>query len=293
MPSHADSLLGSAIHTGTWVLNGSLAKLDLSDGVERRIIAGYANVPDVVDKQGEMITRAGLDTAWSDWRKHPEYCMIQVGHTSTPIGKVLFEEVIDSAGKPHKSGMDEYGLYLVAQIRDDTVIANRVWNDVLKEKVRGFSIGGIRLQTPRRECKDGTCYNVLEHFELHETSVIPKPANEWSVFGLLKGELMEVSKVTNEFPDKILVEDFVRVSKTPCTCGKYHVLAKFDVGGLDAFNTESTFVSTEVIDGKEYVPLFDLSLLRPFSLEKGVTAESDVGGFASSHKTDEPKREKH
>ena len=286
--STSDSSLDSSVNSDSWVVDGSFAKLDLSVESSRRIIAGYANVADVVDNQREKVTLPALTDAWGRWSKNPEYCVIMLAHTSTPIAKVLFEDVIDSKGKVHKSGMKGKGLYLVGEVRSDIAVANKVWDDIQRGKVRGFSIGGARLQPPREECNDGVCYNVLEHFELHETSLVPKPANTWSVFGMLKGELAEVSKVTNGFRNGVLVEDFIKVSKTPCKCGKYHILSKFNVDALGIFNTDTTFITTDAVGGKEYVPLFNLSLLRPYSLEPGVTAEVGTGGFTPAPKTDEP-----
>ena len=275
------------------LFEGSFSKLDVSDVPGRRIIAGYANVADVVDKQNEKVTIDALTRSWDKWKANPDYCMIMLMHTSTPVAKIMFEQVTDGAGNVHKSGVDDRGLYLVAEWRDDTVVANKAWKRVESGELRGFSIGGIRL-SKRRECVGDRCFNVLEELEIYETSAVPKPANEWSVFGMLKGDLMELSKISNLFKECVIANDMVKISKTrSCDCGKYHIVLGDGLEGLKpVFETDHTRVIEKEVDGVEYVPMFNLALLRPYSIdEEAVTAESDSGGFESSPKGYEPKKE--
>jgi len=283
----------SSIDDSGWLFEGRFSKVDVVDAPNRRIIAGYANVAGVVDNQNEKVTINALSRAWGRWKAKPEYCMIMLMHTSTPVAKVLFDPVKDGEGNTHQSGVDERGLYLVGEWRDDTVLANRSWKDVESGDLRGFSIGGIRL-SKRRECVGDRCFNVLEDLEIYETSAVPKPANEWSVFGMLKSDLMELSKISNLFKESVIAEDMVKISKTRgCECGKYHIVLGKGLEGLqDVFTTSQTRVVEKEVDGVEYIPLFNLALLRPFSIDETVmTAESDSGGFESSLKKDEPKSE--
>ena len=96
-------------------------KLDLAE-TDGRYIAGYANIVDIIDNQDELVTRQALERAWEGYRKNPEYAFLMLQHQNISIAKVVLEEVIDSDGRVHRSGMDDVGLYLVAKIRDGGIL---------------------------------------------------------------------------------------------------------------------------------------------------------------------------
>lgn len=271
--------------------DGSVKCLKM-DG-SKRYIAGYANVAEVIDSQDEVVGIDVLKDAWNKWKSNPEFCILTLLHSNIPIAKVVFDPVTDSEGNVYKSGVDDKGLYLVAEVRDDIQIANDTWAKIQSGELRGYSIGGQNVIPPVRECKNGKCFRRLKGIELHETGIVPRPANRVSLFTMLKSDTLErLSEITNEIHDSVLKDSVVKVSKQPDIEGKYHLFVE---GGKDCpiykmvsdcllRSNESVTKSTKVVDemdvNVEYVPLFDLALLRPFSV-KSDSPLTEGGGMVA------------
>jgi len=267
-----------------------IQKLDLSEHEgNKRFIAGYANIAGIKDSQDDVVTLEALQNAWSKWKSNPDFCILSLLHTNVPMAKVWFDEVTDTAGRTHRSGMDERGLYIVAQVRDDVTLSDDVWNDIKSGKYRGFSIGGKNLNPQPEICRAGVCTKDITDFELYEVGIVDQPANEVSIFNVLKcDDLAKLAEDTKHLTEKILVEDFAKVSKKPCPNGKhYHVLIKSGFGLETILNDESFTIITEPVEGEEYVTLFDLALLRPHGV---LSAEKRNGGFNPSPLEEEPKK---
>jgi len=267
-----------------------IQKLDLSEHEgNKRFIAGYANIAGIKDSQDDVVTLEALQNAWSKWKSNPDFCILSLLHTNVPMAKVWFDEVTDTAGRTHRSGMDERGLYIVAQVRDDVTLSDDVWNDIKSGKYRGFSIGGKNLNPQPEICRAGVCTKDITDFELYEVGIVDQPANEVSIFNVLKrDDLAKLAEDTKHLTEKILVEDFAKVSKKPCPNGKhYHVLIKSGFGLETILNDESFTIITEPVEGEEYVTLFDLALLRPHGV---LSAEERNGGFNPPSLEEEPKK---
>jgi len=281
-----------AASTGKFTsLEGTLVrKLDISEADNKRFIAGYANIAGIVDSQNEVLTREALEAAWEKFKKSPDFAMCQLMHGNIPIAKIIFEPVVDSKGKVHQSGVDERGLYIVAQVRDDVSIADDVWKRIERGEIRGFSIGGRNLEPQAETCEGDRCFRFIKNLELYEVSIVDRPANRVSLFNILKcdkemrDDLLKLSEATKAFSETVLIEGVVKVSKTPNPDGKYDLYACVERGSrlckelsqylatreglLDRFT-----VVEEMNPDREYINLLDLSLLRPFSLGEGLTAE--------------------
>jgi HK97 family phage prohead protease len=268
----------------------------------RRIIAGYANVADIIDSQNEKMTKEVLTKTWDKFRSNPEFCLINFSHSNLPLGKVVFDPVEDSSGEVHQSGMDERGLYIVSEIRSDINAANAVWKQIENGVIKGYSIAGEHTSPPKIEC-DGTgeCYKVPQSSELWEISVVDSPANKVSLFNMLKGDepetLFKLSEAVNSLCGGVLSKGVVMISKSPTPDGKYEVFVNTNVALMKSLvkdymqrNKSKRFVFVDKqCPCKEWVNLFDLSLLRPLSLTKEDLTESIPGGFKDAPKLDEPK----
>jgi len=255
-----------------------IRKLDISEYEgNKRFIAGYANIAGIRDSQGEVVTQEALKAAWDKWKQNPDFCILSLAHSNLPMAKVVFEPVTDSDGKPHRSGVDERGLYIVAQVRDDVTIADELWSDIEMGKQRGYSIGGRNLDPQSPECKDDVCTRLITSLELYEVAIVDQPANKWSIFNVLKQEdLAKLAEDTKHLKEQILMEGAVKISKTPCPKGKhYHVLVKEGVDVGELFNGELFAMITEPVEGEDYVNLFDTALLRPHG---ALTGEARHGG---------------
>lgn len=272
-----------------------IKKLDIgeTDG-SGRYIAGYANVAGVRDNQGDVVTLEALQKAWEKWKTDPDFCILSFLHSNIPLAKVVFEEVIDSEGRVHQSGVDETGLYLVSQVRSGTKLADEMWHKIEQKKYRGYSIAGQNLNPQPRICEDGTCTTKIVDFDLYEVAIVDNPANKFSLFNVLKrDDLAKLSEVTNPIKNTVLRNGLVKISKKPCPeGGHYHVVinAKGELYNelSPLFEKEGMVIIEEERAGEEYVSLFNLALLRPYM---GLTAEEQHGGFNSPLLKHEPKKE--
>lgn len=254
----------------------------------RRIVAGYANVADVVDSQNEKLTRGALDKAWAKFSSNPKFMLSQLFHTNVPIASILLESVVDSDGVTHKSGVDERGLYIVAEVRSDLKIADDVWGQIEKGKIRGFSIGGEYMSPPTTECINGSCHKVVDDIELHEVSIVDSPANKVSLFNVLKDDsLSKLGELTSSIKDSVIVDGAVQVSKTPNAMGKFEMY--INAKPLVDFKIPEGFtLVAEKCPHKEWIPLLDLALLRPYSVKGEDITGSVPGGFKDASLLDKP-----
>ena len=81
------------------------------------VIAGYASV-EMVDKQGDLITRGALKNAFDGFMKADGYRNVQLAHSNIQVGEVI-SSYTDSDGRVWKSGVDDAGMFVVIQLRDD------------------------------------------------------------------------------------------------------------------------------------------------------------------------------
>src|SRR3972149_3291633 len=147
------------------------------------VIAGYASV-EMVDVQDELVPLETLKKSWELFIKDLDYAHIHVMHSNIPIGKVLLE-FKDSEDVVWKSGVDDVGLFIVVKVRGDIKKGREVWKLIEAGVLKGFSIGGEAiLKTPVEDEKG--VYNRIDTLELHEISVVTNPANQLSMFNILK-----------------------------------------------------------------------------------------------------------
>lgn len=268
-----------------------------------RYIAGYANVADIVDSQNDIMPVHVLKEAWEKWKSNPEFCILSLLHSNIPLAKVVFDPVQDSDGTLYRSGVDERGLYIVAKVRDDVKIANDAWQKIESGELRGFSIGGQNVIPPVKECKDGICRKIPQKIELHEVGIVTRPANRVSLFTVLKDDsLLRLSEESNKIHDMIFRESIVKVSKVPDIEGKYHIFvdSKEDcpMKNMVSMEIEQFCINAKIDSFKvvkemdstvDWIPLFDLALLRPFTIKGDESLTEDSGTVASTlSPTDKP-----
>ena len=75
------------------------------------IIAGYASV-EMVDKQGDLITRGALKDAFGNFMKADGFRNVQLAHSNIQVGEVI-KAYTDSEGRLWKSGVDDAGMFVV------------------------------------------------------------------------------------------------------------------------------------------------------------------------------------
>ena len=148
------------------------------------IIAGYASV-ELVDKQGDLITRGALRDAFDGFMKADGFRNVQLAHSNIQVGSVI-DNYTDSNGRVWKSGVDDAGMFVVIKLRDDIEKAREVANEIRKGALRGFSIGGQAFKRLRKSDAEHGDYTEISKLELHEVTICEKGINPEATFRILK-----------------------------------------------------------------------------------------------------------
>jgi HK97 family phage prohead protease len=175
---------------------------------DERIIAGYASV-EIIDSQGDMIPLKTIGDAWDKFSMDWNNALVQVLHSNINVGRVIPYHT-DSEGRTWKSGLDDTGLFVVVKLRTDIKRANDVWDLVVDGTLRGFSIGGEALVKVTICNTAGKCYDQIDQLELHEISIVDRPANKLCLFNMLKGgTFIKMAQVIKGLPDVMVQEGVV------------------------------------------------------------------------------------
>ena len=102
------------------------------------VVGGPASV-EVVDREGHLITTAALKKAFKKYMKNFRGRNVMVMHSDVQVGHAL-PAYISKAGNIFKSGVDDKGLFFIAEMRDDTKISNRVREQIEKGGQTSYSI---------------------------------------------------------------------------------------------------------------------------------------------------------
>ena len=148
------------------------------------VIAGYASV-EMVDKQGDLITRGALGSAFDDFMKADGFRNVQLAHSNIQVGSVI-PSYTDSNGRVWKSGVDDAGMFVVIKLRDDIEKAREVAKEIRKGALRGFSIGGQAFKRMRKSDQKHGDYTEISKLELHEVTICEKGINPEATFRILK-----------------------------------------------------------------------------------------------------------
>ena len=148
------------------------------------VVAGYASV-ELVDKQGDLITRGALRDAFDGFMKGDKYRNVQLAHSNIQVGEVI-DNYIDSNGRMWKSEVDDTGMFVVVQLRNDIEKAREVAAEIRKGNLRGFSIGGQAFKRVRKSDMEKGDYQEISKMELHEVTICEKGINPEAQFRILK-----------------------------------------------------------------------------------------------------------
>ena len=163
------------------------------------IVAGYASV-ELVDKQGDLITSSALKDGFRKFMEDPKYRNVQLAHSNIQVGEVV-PNYTDNEGRLWKSEVDDVGMFVVVQLRDDIEKAKEVAAEIRKGNLRGFSIGGQAFKRVRKSDPKRGDYQEISKLELHEITICEKGINPEATFRILKEDKeknTEVTKMTEE-----------------------------------------------------------------------------------------------
>jgi len=250
---------------------------------DRFVVAGYASV-EVIDSQDELIPVEALKEAFTKFMgQEGEYAHCHIMHSNIPVGKVL-KSYRDSEGVTWKSGVDDQGLFIVSEIRNDIRKGVQTRELIEAGRLTGYSIGGEALSTST-VC-EGKCYTKIGELEIHEISYVDRPANQPSVFTILKSErLVKLAELTTRLPHLIISPGIVKIMGSTVELGKgrdYDIYIAAEKGSfidravqtrihnelrkqgrLDIWNNiQLTHEPSKMGPFTDYQDLYDLVLLR-------------------------------
>ena len=156
----------------------------LLKGSNELVVAGYASV-ELVDKQGDMITRGALKHAFDGFMKSEKFRNVQLAHSNIQVGEVI-DSYVDSNGRMWKSEVDDTGMFVVVSLRNDIEKAREVSAEIRKGNLQGFSIGGQAFKRVRKSDGEHGDYQEISKMELHEITICEKGINPEAQFRILK-----------------------------------------------------------------------------------------------------------
>jgi len=180
-PVRTTMVMASPLQSARFEGGGTISLLKSDNGL---VIAGYASV-EMVDKQGDLITTGALKGAFDNFMKADGFRNVQLAHSNIQVGEVI-PQYTDSSGRLWKSGVDDAGLFVVIQVRDDIEKAREVANEIRKGALRGFSIGGQAFKRMRKADSEHGDYTEISKLELHEVTICEKGINPEATFRILK-----------------------------------------------------------------------------------------------------------
>ena len=148
------------------------------------VVAGYASV-ELVDKQGDLITRGALNDAFKKFMATPEHANVQLAHSNIQVGTVI-PSYTDNDGRMWKSEVDDTGMFVVVKLRNDIEKAREVASEIRSGNLTGFSIGGQAFKRMRKSDKEHGDYQEISKLELHEITICEKGINPEASFRILK-----------------------------------------------------------------------------------------------------------
>ena len=175
--------------------------IELLKGVNDLIVAGYASV-ELVDKQGDLITRAALKDAFKKFMSDPKYRNVQLAHSNIQVGEVI-SNYTDNQGRLWKSEVDDAGMFVVVKLRNDIEKAREVASEIRKGNLTGFSIGGQAFKRVNKSDKSHGSYQEISKLELHEITICEKGINPEATFNILKEDKNKVNKMTDEVMEQM------------------------------------------------------------------------------------------
>ena len=148
------------------------------------VVAGYASV-EMVDKQGDLITRGALKDAFKGFMKAEGFRNVQLAHSNIQVGTVI-PSYTDSNGRVWKSEVDDTGMFVVIKLRGDIEKAREVASEIRKGNLRSFSIGGQAFERVNKSDATRGDYREIRRMELHEVTICEKGINPEAQFSILK-----------------------------------------------------------------------------------------------------------
>ena len=147
------------------------------------VVGGPASVVGI-DKEGHLITSAALKKAFDSYMKNVWARNMNVYHSDVQAGWAL-PCYISSDGTIYISGVDDNGLWVVSEIRDDTRVARRLAEEIEKGNITCYSIGGSAVKT-NVKTRGYNKFLQVDEMELQEITYCEEGVNPGAEFEIIK-----------------------------------------------------------------------------------------------------------
>lgn len=264
-----------------------LGKLDIikkSDETPRRIIAGYSSVIEI-DKEDHLIPKETLKGGVETLLKNSDYANLMLYHQNIQIGKIILEY------GDLTTHVDDNGLYVICEIRQDLEIANEIWGRILDNEINGFSIAG-EVILAHDECDNDKCVRIIDKLNIFEISLCTKPINSKSGFVIISKS--ECDNVNEE--EQLMVKKENTVEKDndckDCDTKETEVIEKQEEQTEQVEQTE--ILESDKEEEVEVETKSEESITPDYSSEIEELSrkiEALEGSIAEMHKAGEPKPE--
>jgi HK97 family phage prohead protease len=149
------------------------------------VIGGPASI-ELIDREGHLITTKALEPAFEKYMNNIRNRNVMVLHSDVQVGWAL-PAYISSEGSIFKSGVDDTGLFFIAELRNDTKISQKVRDQITSGQMKSYSIAGSALKTQTIE-KGLLKVMQVDELELAEVTICEKGVNQEAGFDILKGD---------------------------------------------------------------------------------------------------------
>ena len=156
------------------------------------VVGGPASV-ELVDKEGHLITTDALDKSFDKFISNPRYANIMIMHTDVQVAHAL-PAYITASGRVYKSGVDDVGLWLISELREDLSIANKVIEKIDEGEIQSYSIAGSATDT-EDVYQQGRKIKKVHALELAEVTLCAKGINQGAYFNVLKADPIKAEDI--------------------------------------------------------------------------------------------------
>ena len=95
-------------------------------------------------------------------------------NSDVTVGRILPKWTNPKTGEMITSHVDDIGWYIVAEIRDDIEIADKVWEEVERGNIRSFSIAGSS-HSKTEDYENGRAITLITKLSIYEITLCEEP----------------------------------------------------------------------------------------------------------------------
>ena len=150
---------------------------------DRRIVGGYASFS-IVDREGHRITIPALKEAVARFMSEEYYKSVNIFHSDVVCGRILNKWTNPETGEIIRTQVDDKGWYVVAELRANIEVADKVWEEIIKGNIKSFSIAGSS-KDKKEVHEGGKTFLDVNALDLYEVTLCEIPVNPMSTFSVL------------------------------------------------------------------------------------------------------------